>query len=547
MKYLQFLLAGFLLMGYTAQASNTEDSYLFNDSTDKETPENWHHLDPKESSYPGISSIKAHKELLKGKSSQTVVVAVIDSGIDIDHDDLKGVIWVNEDEIAGNGKDDDNNGYVDDVHGWNFIGGAEENVEFDTYELTREYKRLLSKYANMNEADKKADEEYAYFEKIEREYKNTVSKMETQYQGFSQFYNSFTYAKKLMQGYLQMDTITEEEVRAVESTDERVRLAQQILETAYTNGLTDADLEEGQEYFTTALNYGYSLDYDPRSMIGDNYADVKEKDYGNNDVEGSFAFHGTHVAGIIGAQRENNIGMDGIANNVQIMVLRAVPNGDERDKDVANAIIYAVNNGAQVINMSFGKRFSPDKSAVDQAVKYAEQRNVLLVHAAGNSADNNDVKQQYPTHKYSGQGGEASNWIEVGAATWKGAEELPASFSNYGKTSVDIFAPGFDIYSTAPDESYKKASGTSMAAPVTSGVAALLLSYFPHLTAQQVKEIIVKSAVSYKNTEVELPGEADKKVKFGELSKTGGVINAYQAVKLAKKYKQPKQKLNRAY
>lgn len=547
MKYLHFLFAGILLMGYTAQASHSVDTYSFSDSTDKETPENWHHLDPKESPYPGISTIKAYSELLKGKSSQTVIVAVIDSGIDIDHNDLKGVIWVNKDEIAGNGKDDDNNGYIDDVHGWNFIGGAEENVEFDTYELTREYKRLLGKYSNISEADKEADDEYDYFGRIEREYKNTVSKMETQYQGFSQFYNSFTYAKKLMEGYLQIDTLTEEAVKAVESSDEKVKLAQQILETAYSNGLTDEDFKEGHEYFTTALDYGYSLDYDPRVMIGDNYADVKEKNYGNNDVEGSFAFHGTHVAGIIAAERENSIGIDGIANNVQIMVLRAVPNGDERDKDVANAIIYAVNNGAQVINMSFGKRFSPDKSAVDEAVKYAEQQNVLLVHAAGNSSDDNDVKQHYPNSKYTEPGGEASNWIEVGAATWKGAEELPASFSNYGKTSVDIFAPGFDIYSTAPDESYKKASGTSMAAPVTSGVAALLLSYFPHLTAQQVKEIIVKSAISYKNTEVELPGEANKKVKFGELSKTGGVINAYQAVKLAKKYKQPKQKLNRSY
>ena len=276
--------------------------------------------------------------------------------------------------------------------------------------------------------------------------------------------------------------------------------------------------------------------FDPRAeIVGDDYKNSYEKGYGNNDVEGPDAQHGTHVGGIVGAKRNNDIGMDGVADNVQLMSVRAVPDGDERDKDVANAIIYSVDNGAKVINMSFGKGFVYDKKAVDKAVKYAEKKGVLLVHAAGNSSLDTDVEDNYP-NKYCNDKRKRkpySNWIEVGALSWKGAEDMPATFTNYGAKNVDVFAPGVDIYSTIPGSEYEPLSGTSMASPVTAGVAALVWSYYPELTVQELRKILVETSVKV-DQEVNVPGSRGaKKMPFSEMSNTGGVVNAYNALKAA--------------
>ncbi|MFN3316269.1 MAG: S8 family serine peptidase, partial [Raineya sp.] len=284
-----------------------------------------------------------------------------------------------------------------------------------------------------------------------------------------------------------------------------------------------------------ALEYGYNEKFDPRKIVGDNPKKLREKGYGNNDVKGPDAFHGTHVAGIIAANRDNNLGIKGVANNVLIMPIRAVPDGDERDKDIANAIYYAVDNGAHIINMSFGKAYSPNKAFVDEAVKYAEAKGVLLVHAAGNDAKNLEVEANFPNRTYADNGKEATNWLEIGASSWHNSDsKFVANFSNYGKSKVDVFAPGVDIYSTVPDKNtYKHASGTSMAAPATSGVAALLMSYYPTLTAVQVKEILMKSSIKYSQN-INKPGEKDNTdTKLSDLCITGGIINAYEAVKMA--------------
>ena len=515
--------------------------YSLSDTLEK-APENWFHLDPEEDLINGISSRKTYQELLKGKKSRTVVVAVIDSGIDIDHEDLQGVIWTNEAEIAGNGIDDDKNGYVDDMHGWNFIGGPDGNVEKDTYEITREYGRLLKKFDGLSEDDKKADKEYDYFLKLEEEYKNTVGEMETKYRSFKGFYEGYKLSRKLMEAYIGTEELTLEDVNAINSSDEKVNSAKQMMKYVFESGINEEEFEKGKEYFDVGLNYGYNLSYNPRDIVGDNYEDKQEKHYGNNDVKGEFNFHGTHVAGIIAAQRNNNLGIDGVADNVKIMAIRAVPNGDERDKDIANAIRYAVDNGAQVINMSFGKSYSPYKSVVDKAVSYAEKKDVLLIHAAGNSSKNIDVKDNFPTQTYE-SGKNAKNWLEIGALSWKNGKESVATFSNYGKNSVDVFAPGVDIYSTAPKQEYENASGTSMAAPVTAGVAAMLLSYFPSLTSKQVRDIIIQSSLKHEKLNVLKPGSKEEEVPFTELSRTGGVVNAYEAVKLAKKVVKNKKKL----
>lgn len=512
------------------------------DSSNK-APANWFNLDPSENHVPGVSTEKAY-QLLKNKTSKPIVVGVIDSGVDITHEDLKDNLWINEDEIAGNGIDDDKNGYIDDVHGWNFIGGKDgKNVNEDSYEVTREYARMKTKFEGVKKVKKKDKKEYETYTKVKAEYENKLKELQQQETGFKSVYESYKKANQVIKEHTGKDNLTAEELKAITTTDEKVTQAKMMLLYMDENHYDKAAFEGFQKYLDNSLKYGYNLTFNPRSIVGDREDDVKEQFYGNNDVAGPDPDHGTHVAGIIAANRTNNLGITGIADNVKIMVVRAVPNGDERDKDIANAIRYAVDNGAKVINMSFGKAYSPHKEAVDKAVSYAASKGVLLVHAAGNSSFNVDTTTSFPTVKNGKVGKATQTWLEVGASSWEGNEDLPGSFSNYGKNSVDVFAPGVDVYSTVPNQGYKANSGTSMAAPVTSGVAALLMSYYPTLSAEQVKEIIMKSTVKYTDKKVALPGskaEEPTLVPFSELSKTGGVVNAYEAVKMAESLsKQP--------
>lgn len=510
------------------------------DSTNLPAQE-WLVMDPSEDKMQGVSANKAYMTLLEGKPSKKVTVAVIDSGVDIDHEDLQGKIWINEDEVEGNGIDDDKNGYVDDRYGWNFIGGKEGNVEQDTYELTRIYKDLKAKYDGVeeNKVKKKKRDEYAFWLKAKEEFEKTRSKAQQQYDFYYTLQENVVRYHNLLKAYLGVDKITIEDLRNIDSQDSTIVAARNIVGLIFQNVGPDADFEaiaeelkEGVKYFGNQVHYAYNTEFDPRKFVNDDYSDIYEKGYGNNDVKGHDPSHGTHVAGIIAANRDNDLGINGIADNAEIMVIRAVPDGDERDKDIANAIIYAVDNGAKVVNMSFGKSYSPQKEVVDKAVKYAEKKGVLLVHAAGNSSKNIDKGKNFPTKRYSKKS-IARNWLEVGASSWGDDENFVGAFSNYGKETVDVFAPGVQIYSTTPDNSYKAYDGTSMAAPATSGVAALLMSYFPDLTALQVKDIILKSSRKFDNLEVLKPGKEDEKIDFNELSISGGIINAYEAVKMA--------------
>lgn len=501
-------------------------------------PENWFNLDPTRDQVRGISTELAYQELLKGRTSRTVVVAVIDSGIDIEHEDLKDNIWVNADEIVGNGLDDDNNGYVDDIHGWNFIGGKDgKNVIHDSFEITREYARLQEKFEDVDIMSLKRKElrEFAYFYELEKDYEEKYEEYQQQYYEIRQFYQLYNQAYELMEEALEGAPVNLENVQNFETEDPQMTYVKNILSYALENGITSEALESDVEELENRLKYGMDPEFNPRDIVGDNYSDLDEKGYGNNDVEGPDAMHGTHVAGIIAANRTNELGMKGIADNVRIMVLRAVPDGDERDKDIANAIMYAVDNGAHIINMSFGKDYSPQKARVDEAVKYAEKNDVLLVHAAGNDGENIDEENNFPTAAYKKAHGKkrAKNWIEVGASSWKEDEGFVASFSNYGDEFVHIFAPGVDMYSTVPDQEYKDSQGTSMAAPVVSGVAALLRSYFPDLSAEEVKDIILASARKFPGRVSKPGGEEGETVNFASLSVTGGVVNAYEAVNLA--------------
>ena len=526
-------------------------------------PANWFNLDKEKDGVYGVSTERAYEELLKGKSSVSVVVAVIDSGVDAEHEDLDDVMWVNPGETADNGIDDDGNGYVDDVHGWNFIGGPDgKNVNDDNLEIARVYKKYSYKYENADpeKLTKKGKKEYEFYQKVKKELEENRAKAEKSLERIKGNEGMIYGALDALEAALGGSELTPEFADSLATTGEQqFVVASNIVKQLYADAKTVDEMKNAigdqykgaYEYYGNQLEYGYNPDFDSRVVIGDNYEDQTEKYYGNNDVEGPDAFHGTHVAGIIGAERDNGLGMNGVADNVKIMSVRTVPNGDERDKDVANAIRYAVDNGASVVNMSFGKGYSWNEEVVEKAIKYAEKNDVLLVHAAGNSSQDNDVTDNFPNDMYRKRvlfwkkDKTFDNWLEVGALNWKEGEDAVAPFSNYGKENVDVFAPGMAIYSTTPDNNYQNAQGTSMASPVVAGVAALIRSYYPSLTAEQVKEIIEQSS-DKRMIKVSKPG-SDEVVDFSSLSTSGGHLNAFKALELASKTKGKKKiKANKA-
>lgn len=524
-------------------------------SAQSKAPENWFNLDPvadKVNGTGGDAAIKMMKA--KGKKSQTVIVAVLDSGVEIDHDDLKDVIWTNPGEIPGNNKDDDNNGYVDDIHGWNFLAGPGGNVHHETLELTREYARLRKLYEksdgkNLSGA---AADEYKYWLKVKEDFEaqraQAVSGMENATKQLKPIEDAFNVVEKS----LGSKAFTAENVAAINTgSDEELKKSVEMIKMVMNQGLTSRkDLEdakkEASEYFYNQVEYQLNPDYNARKVVGDDPNDLTNRFYGTNEYEGPDAFHGTHVSGIIAANRNNNTGIRGVADNVKIMTVRCVPDGDERDKDVANAIYYAVDNGASVINMSFGKSYSPQKWYVDQAMRYAAEHDVILVHAAGNDASNNDTDGNFPNDMLQkpvkkglfGKEKKVSTWMEIGALSWKSGEKRVAGFSNYGKKNVDLFSPGVQLQSTIPDNKYGPASGTSMACPAAAGVAALIRSYYPELSALQVKHIM-EASVNKQDGEVNKPGTTEK-VKFTELCVSGGTVSATNAVTMAEKTKPAK-------
>lgn len=502
---------------------------------------NWQNLDLQTDSVFGISTEKAYTELLNGKKHVPVLVAVIDGGVDINHEDLKSVIWTNPKEIPGNGVDDDKNGYVDDIHGWDFIGSASGDVHYDNLEVTRLVRIDKAKFdkldtTNLTGADAKEFDNY----------RNMRADLNKQLQKAQHTVFIINRVNTLLDGILQKMNKTNPTAADFKNYNPDGQaegfvvkiMVEHLGEYPSLAEFRKNELDEPLKHFQTEVDYHLNIDFNPRSIVGDNYDDSSEHFYGNNDVTGPDADHGTHVSGIIGAVRDNNIGVKGVANDVMIMSVRTVPDGDERDKDVANAIRYAANNGAKVINMSFGKPYPYDKKAVDEAVKYAMSKDVLIIHAAGNDNKDLDVETNFPNRVYADGSGTAGAWIEVGASGLKDDETLKASFSNYGQNSVDVFAPGVKIYSTTPGSTYAEHDGTSMAAPVVTGLAALIRSYYPNLTALQVKEIIIKSVVkvNHKVAIKKEDGDGEKKVDFSKICVSGGVVNAYQALKLAATY-----------
>jgi subtilisin family serine protease len=578
--YLRLYLLGLLTACFSSAS--------FAQSKDVKLPPNWFNLDLTQDGYFGISTEKAYNELLKDRSpKKKVVVAVIDGGVDINHEDLKDRIWVNGKEIPGNGIDDDGNGYIDDVHGWNFIGSKAGNLQYDNLELVRIYRKLNPKYKSTIKStvlDSAAKEEFALYNKV-------TAELGKRYDEADQNFRVLLAINKVLDSVAashKKKVPAAEEIEAYVAADDTEAQVKKIIRSgSRKRGSFEKfykEIKDAYKQTDVMLRYNLNPKYDERDrLVGDDYANSKQRIYGNADVQGPDAEHGTHVAGIIAANRDNTVGIKGVASNVLIMPIRAVPDGDERDKDVANGIRYAVDNGANIINMSFGKAYKWDKPAVDNAIRYAEEKGVLLVHAAGNENENNDREEVFPTRYFDSKeyefyfgwmrkrkaaeerlvplspqvrGGSRNttfarpkpvpadtlkfdlphvkNWLEVGASTYKDDDDLKACFSNYGKHTVDVFAPGFKIKSTVPGSGYEEFDGTSMAAPVVSGLSALIMSYYPDLTAVQIRDIIVRSVVKVE-CKVRLKNEKgeSQRVLLADISISGGIVNAYHALKLA--------------
>ena len=499
----------------------------------EEEIQKWPHADIYTDSVPGMSLDKAY-EFVADKKGTTIIVGVLDSGIDINHEDLKDNVWVNSDEIAGNGKDDDKNGYVDDVHGWNFLGGDGAATP-EQLEVTRLYKKLGDKYGDKSESDITAadKEEFAYYQKVKADYEKRMDEANKNLEHYKKTKVYLNDAHKSTVEKLGKEEYTIADLNTLEEAD-RNPFLMQIMNNGGTVAQVNDQLDRGIEYYDAQVSTMYNVDFDGRKETGDNAYDIEDVPYGNGSIIGSVddEMHGTHVSGIALATRNNGKGMNGVAKNVKLMPVRTVPDGDEYDKDVALAIRYAVDNGAKVINMSFGKSYSPNAEWVYDAIRYAASKDVLLVHAAGNDHKDIDKSDNFPTDAPDKVKEITDNVITVGAMTRNYNEELVASFSNYGKLNVDIFAPGLEIYSTVPKNEYLSIQGTSMAAPEVTGVAALIRSYYPQLSASQVKHILMNSGIKV-DLEVKLPGDRDKLVPFSDLSVSGRVLNAYNALRMA--------------
>lgn len=538
----KILIAAVFLTAFAVNAQNAKPDPM----EDKDLM-TWYHKDFANTSVYGINTQNAYKFLeSKGLKPQTIIVGVLDSGVEVDHPGLIKNLWINPKEIANNGIDDDKNGYVDDIHGWNFIGNKTTDTDIDNMEVTRVVKKYQELFEGNNSAQNKANqaqmpEEFEMYMRSKALFQEKSLKAQQSYKTYLKIQSLIPVMVKMLNG----NVLTQETLKTVKPADQDEAMAAQVLLGLATDpsfaGKNPQDVEkklseemkEALNYFEPQANKQYNLDFDPRSeTVGDNYEDYYQKSYGNNNYEGPDAEHGTHVAGIIAGLPQGREVQYGVAHKVaKIMTVRTVPNGDERDKDVANAIRYAVDNGARVVNMSFGKPVSPGKSVVWDAMKYAESKGVLLVKAAGN--DNQDIAEHiyYPTNFKSPSDEKSflSNMLVVGAST-NNNESLRADFSNFNGKMVDVFAPGTEIYAPVPDYKYKYNQGTSMASPVVAGAAAVLWAYMPNLKAEQIIDALVKT-VNTSTGNAHLPD--NKMDRFDGISRAGGVVDLKKAAEYA--------------
>ncbi len=519
----------------------------------------WHQKDYRQDTIPGISLDKWFGQNKKRPKSKNIIVAVLDTQIDLSHEDLQGQIWKNPNEISNNGIDDDKNGYIDDINGWSFTGTKSGGyVVWNRYEYVRIVKEWRLLFEDKREFQIDVHDLYKY-----KEYQRALKTLEEKDKYYRKWFKSLNYKAAIYPmvkdtlkyffpkedyTYQQLDSIYKKYKindkkfwqRRDDNDQDLGALIDCMMANLEMNQKTLEDIKDQQTQLDSIVNKNLNLNYNERLPIGDNPT-ILEKGYGNNNVNNTIKGvrtiqdHNTMVSGIIAGNRINSKGIKGIAQNVKIMPLNISPSGDEHDKDITMAIRYAVDNGAKIINMSFGKEFSMHEDWVLEAFKYAEEHNVLLVHSAGNDSQSVDENESYPRDiRYDESKEICNNFINVGSITHKLDSTFVSDFSNYGKQNVDLFAPGDEIYTTGAGNIYKTESGTSFSAPMVSGTAALIWTYYPKLSVAEVKQIILDSGTAY-DLEVLVPGGAGKKVPFSELSKSGKVLNVYNAMQLAEK------------
>ena len=523
------------------------ESPWFRKREENEIRNDWYFLDPEKDNVPGIALNTAYS-LLKFRKSQPVIVAIIDSPIDYTHEDLKEKIWVNEKETPDNQIDDDKNGFKDDINGWFFMcRKSGVPIQNEQPEATQIYSMWKIRFDTLspNKFTVKDKQDFKIFEKAKIEFEKGKQIADLAKLVFSDSIRFFSCLDKMLNQ--AKEPVNKEQIKEWNIGGENYELASiEVVSNLFNPGFPNfslfvrkikKDYSSIKQKLSGKWEFDFNPNYNPRTQIGDHNHIPKEKMYGSRFLKNPGSLendHGTHVAGIIGAKRGNGKGIEGIAENIKIMTLGAVPSqGDERDKDVANSIMYAANNGAKIINMSFAKNMSPFKTEIDAAIQYAEQKGVLMINASGNSASNTDSIPFYPVSLFN-NGKKCSTWIEVGNSTHAANEDLVAPTSNFGQKTVDLFAPGTSIFSTTPGNTYESFSGTSMAAPMVTGVAALIWSYFPALTAVQLKSILLESVYIPAVKQVNMPGGKGL-VPFSHLSKTGGILNAKKAIFAAEK------------
>ncbi len=506
---------------------------------DSTSQDNWSHADLESDSIPGISLDKAYQTLLKDKKGTSIIAAVIDTDIDLDHEDLREQIWINTDEIHNNGIDDDKNGYIDDIHGWNFIRNTQgQGLPYCHYSETRIIRKYRSYFENKDSLSVPSDQRtllHTYKQAL-TSHTQMLHNAKAYIKKYKRFKNIRNNSLKEVISYLGDSIITLDKLEAIKTEDstllKHISNTRKTIERNADEAYFDTRIQKKHNLITISLN----LDANPRTIIGDNPEDIEDTAYGSPvfDALTGNLDHATAMSGLIAATRNNDIGINGISNHIKIMPLCNTGKGDYTDKDMALAIRYATDNGAKVINISQGKKFSMQEEWFIEALRYAEINDVLVVISAGNDNVDIDKVVRFPRDNNDDNEDITNNTIFIGASSNTLDKNLKVSFSNYGKANVDAFAPGYKLQSLESDNTYRKASGTSHAAAITSGVAALVRSYYPNLSASQVKTILMESGTSY-DIDVEIKQEdgTKKMVPFAELSKSGKIINAYNALLMA--------------
>jgi subtilisin family serine protease len=498
-----------------------KDRKNFVSAEEAEVLKDWMRKSSRDSDIQGTATDAAIAKY--GIGEHEVIVAVIDSGIDVNHPALKHKMWINDAEANGKeGVDDDGNGFVDDVHGWNFLGDVYD-ARIEAVKVYMDLTAKIRKGKKLSKSKKKL-------------LKKTISAVFNFWGGADS-----PIAKSIMVNenveYLvkagglnkTKNEITNKDLEKIAETTAKKKYALRYSLKEIKKYIGEDDVRvhlNNYKRYASPFMYGKYINtyfsFDPNFKPWDEL-NKQGKKYGNAKVSpiGSDEDHGTHVAGIIAADSEEMVGIAGKAK-VKIMALRVVPNGDERDKDVANAIRYAVDNGAKVVNMSFGKGISSETHLVKKAIKYAARKGVLLVHAAGN--DNRKIKynNNFP-NKLTGIRKVATNFLTVGASSFAKGEELVANFTNYSKTQVDIFAPGHKIYSAVLNDGYDFFSGTSMASPCAAGVATLILTHKPKMKPKKMIRLLRNTVNTYdKDLSVKV---GDEMILFNSLSKSEGITD----------------------